>query len=107
MHSLLNALLDEAAVLPTSGSRGCTAAVVELSFNQELADRPANAEKVSVYRGRVEFIKPQDWEAELRVLVDECSTQEKHVYVRRPEPESAPDAHAAWERPSVRKRDHG
>jgi hypothetical protein len=95
----LNALLDEAAVLPTSGSRGCTAAVVELSFNQDLADPPASSpEIISVYRGRVEFIKPQDWEAELRVLVDECSTHEKHVYVRRPEPESAPDAHAAWEK---------
>ena len=34
--SLLNSLLDEAAVLPTSGSRGCTATVVELLFHSEL-----------------------------------------------------------------------
>jgi hypothetical protein len=96
--SLLNALLDEAAVLPTSGSRGCTAAVVELSFNQDLAKPPAGAETIPVYRGKVEFMKPKDWEAELRVLVDECSTHEKIVYQRRPDPQTSPDASAAWEK---------
>ena len=32
--SLLNALLDKAAELPTFGSSGCTATVDELNFNQ-------------------------------------------------------------------------
>jgi hypothetical protein len=94
----LNALLDEAAVLPTSGSRGCTAAVVELSFNQDLVKPPAEAETIAVYRGKVEFIKPKDWEAELRVLVEECCTQEKIVYQNRPDPQASPDASAAWEK---------
>jgi hypothetical protein len=66
--SLLNALLDEAAVLPTSGSRGCTAAVVELVYNHDLlgdakAAKPqgtARTKEVPVYRGEVEFMKKED-----------------------------------------------
>jgi hypothetical protein len=96
----LNALLDEAEVLPTSGSRGCTATVVELRFNQDLANPPEGGgadKKIFAYKGKVEFIRPQDWEAELRVLIDECSTQEsKTIYAHPPNPQSAPDASAAW-----------
>ena len=60
--SLLNALLDEASVLPTSGSRGCTAAVIELAFNSALLgeNQDGGAEgtqEVAVYRGEVEFMK--------------------------------------------------
>jgi ATPase subunit of ABC transporter with duplicated ATPase domains len=70
--SLLNALLDEAAVLPTSGSRGCTAAVVELTYNRDLVQDAAQtasaasvivsnvAKKIPVYKGKVEFIKMED-----------------------------------------------
>jgi Dynamin family len=66
--SLLNALLDEAAVLPTSGSRGCTAAVVELVYNHELLGDAEETEpqgnpipkEVPVYRGEVEFMKKED-----------------------------------------------
>ena len=55
--SLLNALLDEASVLPTSGSRGCTAAVVELAFNSDLMEEANQGNSVSVYKGVVEFIR--------------------------------------------------
>jgi hypothetical protein len=66
--SLLNALLDEAAVLPTSGSRGCTAAVVELVYNHDLlgdaeGTKPQGTPRpneVPVYRGEVEFMKRED-----------------------------------------------
>lgn len=51
-----------------------------------------------MYRGKIEFMKPKDWEAELRVLLDECSTQEKIMYQRRPAPQSSPDAIAAWDK---------
>ena len=106
--SLLNALLDEAAVLPTSGSRGCTAAVVELTYNRDLVQDAAQtasaatasvssaAKKIPVYKGKVEFIKLEDWRAELKLLVDECSTQEKSIYSRCPEEDNQPDAAAAW-----------
>lgn len=69
--SLLNGLLDEAAVLPTSGSRGCTAAVVELVFNAELMKAANNEDEggtnqtlIPVYRGEVEFITLEDWTKE-------------------------------------------
>eukprot|EP00536_Pseudo-nitzschia_multiseries_P011811 jgi/Psemu1/289916/fgenesh1_pg.422_\ len=107
--SLLNALLDEAAVLPTSGSRGCTAAVVELTYNRDLLQDPVghagpppstnpvpDNKKVPVYKGKVEFMKLEDWTTELKFLVDECSTQDKLVYARCPEEQRQPDAAAAW-----------
>ena len=69
--SLLNGLLDEAAVLPTSGSRGCTAAVVELVFNAELMKEANNDDEgvtartpIPVYRGEVELITLGDWTKE-------------------------------------------
>ena len=71
--SLLNSLLEEAAVLPTSGSRGCTAAVVELVYNdlsnEEDTATPENTadagrSTVPVYRGEVEFITLEDWQKE-------------------------------------------
>ena len=100
--SLLNALLDEAAVLPTSGSRGCTAAVVELVHNSELTKEVDKtvAEKppaVPAYRGTVEFITLEDWKRELRVLVEECSTQEKYVYSIPPIDDTS-EAYAAWQK---------
>ena len=55
--SLLNGLLDEAAVLPTFGSRGCTAAVVELVFHSELTVKTHGGQSVPVYKGEIEFIK--------------------------------------------------
>ena len=68
----MNGLLDEAAVLPTSGSRGCTAAVVELLYNADLMkevegngeDPAADPATVPVYRGEVEFITLEDWRKE-------------------------------------------
>jgi hypothetical protein len=106
--SLLNALLDEAAVLPTSGSRGCTAAVVELTYNRDLIEDTTLAKsktssiannagkKIPVYKGKVEFIKLEEWRAELKLLVDECSTKERTIYIRCPEEKNQPDAAAAW-----------
>ena len=77
--SLLNALLDEASVLPTSGSRGCTAAVVELRFNADMEKADPTGKQVTCYRGDVEFMTLQEWQTELKILVDECSTHEKTV----------------------------
>ena len=94
--SLLNALLDEASVLPTSGSRGCTAAVVELRFNSDMENANADQQQVACYRGDVEFMTLQEWQTELKILVDECSTHEKTVYALEPDPQSAAEAAAAW-----------
>ena len=94
--SLLNALLDEASVLPTSGSRGCTAAVVELRFNADMEKVDPTGKQVACYRGDVEFMTLQEWQTELKILVDECSTHEKTVYAREPDPQTAAEAAAAW-----------
>ena len=40
--SLLNALLDESSLLPTSGMRACTAVVVEVSHNRRSANYEAD-----------------------------------------------------------------
>ena len=97
--SLLNAVLDEASVLPTSGSRGCTAAVVELVFHSEIIKKSDDPDKkVPVYKGEVEFITLEDWKKELKVLVEECSTQDKTVYALPPKPDVSPDAAAAWQK---------
>ena len=99
--SLLNALLGESQILPTSGSRGCTAAVVELQYNAALAaastrDKP----RARVYVGCVEFMKMADWHMELRALVDECCTNdsESTVYMRKPEKGVNEMACDAWEK---------
>eukprot|EP00523_Entomoneis_sp_CCMP467_P001275 CAMPEP_0168755338 /NCGR_PEP_ID=MMETSP0724-20121128/20012_1 /TAXON_ID=265536 /ORGANISM="Amphiprora sp., Strain CCMP467" /LENGTH=1052 /DNA_ID=CAMNT_0008803939 /DNA_START=109 /DNA_END=3267 /DNA_ORIENTATION=- len=93
--SLLNALLDEASVLPTSGSRGCTAAVVELCFNQDLVD--ASSDETSVYKAQVEFMSLQEWLEELQILLNECCNPENNI-VRRPDSRRDLDAASSWDK---------
>ena len=94
-------------MLPTSGSQGCTAAVVELVFNSSLLvshtstedeDGAEDQEKlqVPVYRGEVEFMKKEEWENELRILVQECCTDKGRLYVKKPSEKEMPAAAAAW-----------
>lgn len=59
--SIINAVLDEECLVPTSSMRACTAAITEISWNSD--EDPAKQ-----YRAEVEFIKAEDWEQELRVL---------------------------------------
>ena len=92
--SLLNALCDEAAILPTSGSRGCTATVVELRFNKDLLNP---SDKTTVYKGQVEFMSLQEWYDELKVLVDLCcvpATQK--ILTAPPDDRQNPEIAAAW-----------
>jgi hypothetical protein len=75
--SLLNALLDEASVLPTSGSQGCTAAPIELRFNSALQQTTEGLSGLHVYTARVEFISQDDWDRELpRLVADICSNED-------------------------------
>ncbi|KAK2605099.1 hypothetical protein N8I77_007970 [Diaporthe amygdali] len=59
--SLVNALLDEEKLLPTSGYRACTAVITEISYND--SNDPQKA-----YRAEVEFISQDDWDSELKLL---------------------------------------
>ncbi|KAL1632351.1 hypothetical protein SLS56_003766 [Neofusicoccum ribis] len=62
--SVINALLDEERLVPTNCMRACTAVVTELSYNE-------SDDEQSRYKADVEFIKPEDWYKELKVLFDE------------------------------------
>ncbi|KAK6003880.1 hypothetical protein QM012_008730 [Aureobasidium pullulans] len=62
--SVINAILDEERLVPTNCMRACTAVVTEMSWN------PSEDEN-SKYRAEIEFIKPAEWEKELRVLFEE------------------------------------
>jgi hypothetical protein len=85
-----------------------SSAVVELRFNQQLlvqAEQVAVAAstakpgevQIPVYTGVVQFISLQEWAAELKLLLAECSThEEKTIYARVPEASRQPDAAAAW-----------
>ncbi|KAM7193284.1 hypothetical protein V8F20_008479 [Naviculisporaceae sp. PSN 640] len=65
--SVINALLNEKALVPTSGMRACTAVITEISFNH-------SSNQNELYRAEVQFISAQDWKDELRILLDEMKT---------------------------------
>lgn len=62
--SLINALLDEESLIPTSSLRACTAVPTEVSFNHD--DNPEHS-----YRGEVEFISVGEWQKEVGLLLTE------------------------------------
>ncbi|CAK4034253.1 Hypothetical predicted protein [Lecanosticta acicola] len=62
--SVINAVLEEERLVPTNCMRACTAVVTEMSYNN--SENP-NAK----YRAEIEFIKPEDWKRELRILFSE------------------------------------
>ncbi|KAG8163857.1 hypothetical protein KVR01_005775 [Diaporthe batatas] len=62
--SVINALLDEERLVPTSGLRACTASATEISFNH--SDDPSE-----LYRAEVEFISADDWSQELKTLLND------------------------------------
>ncbi|KAI7569412.1 hypothetical protein KC317_g3361 [Hortaea werneckii] len=62
--SVINAMLDEERLVPTNCMRACTAVVTELSYNH------SNSE-ASRYRAEIQFIEPEEWRTELKILFDE------------------------------------
>ncbi|RDW67742.1 hypothetical protein BP6252_09138 [Coleophoma cylindrospora] len=62
--SIINAMLDEERLIPTSCVRACTAVVTEISWN-------SNTDPKAKYRGEIEFIQPADWEKDLRLSLNE------------------------------------
>ncbi|TDZ99668.1 Nuclear GTPase SLIP-GC [Colletotrichum sidae] len=59
--SVINAILEEETLLPTSCYRACTACATEISYNY--SDDPSE-----LYRADVEFITARDWIKELETL---------------------------------------
>ncbi len=62
--SCINSLLDYERLVPTNCMRACTAVVTEMSYND-------SNDEASRFRAEIEFIKPEEWEKELKILFDE------------------------------------
>jgi GTPase SAR1 family protein len=62
--SLINALLDEEDIIPTSSICACTAVPTEISYNHD-------ADPERAYRGEVEFITEEEWQKEISILLQE------------------------------------
>ncbi|XP_061468278.1 nuclear GTPase SLIP-GC [Rhineura floridana] len=83
---LLNALLDEEAVLPTSAMRACTAVVVGIS-------RAAGG---SPYEAEVEFLSHEEWYKELKALLEDMKDKSGNLKKRCPDRKT--EAGAAYSR---------
>ncbi|RPA73485.1 hypothetical protein BJ508DRAFT_334018 [Ascobolus immersus RN42] len=86
--SVINALLGEEAVLPTSGMRACTAVVTEVSYNTFADD--------SAYRAEIEFITKEEWEKELSGLFGQI-VDEEHPEAKESS-KTAADIKIAWDK---------
>ncbi|KAF3022453.1 hypothetical protein E8E14_009036 [Neopestalotiopsis sp. 37M] len=70
--SVINAILEEERIVPTSCFRACTAVITELSYNHSsLPDE--------LYRGEIEFIKEEDWLLELTHVKDDLIDSKGHI----------------------------
>ncbi|XP_075440392.1 nuclear GTPase SLIP-GC, partial [Ascaphus truei] len=78
--SLLNALLEEEDVLPTSAMRACTAAVVEICKSSEEED--------GGYRAEVTFLSEEEWDSELQLLITDMKDK-SGKFKKRPDSKSA------------------
>jgi tRNA A37 threonylcarbamoyladenosine biosynthesis protein TsaE len=83
--SLLNALLDHAGMLPTSGVRACTAVVVMVSENTSS----------DLFEADIEFLQEREWTNELQLLLKEL-TSRKTGLVRTKQPDPDSEALVAW-----------
>ncbi|KAK3333386.1 hypothetical protein B0T19DRAFT_440146 [Cercophora scortea] len=70
--SVINAVLEQECLVPTSGMRACTAVITEIQYNESSAEN----EK---YRAEIHFIGAKDWKKELRVLLDDVASGDGHV----------------------------
>ncbi|XP_068789696.1 uncharacterized protein [Struthio camelus] len=84
--SLLNALLGEEAVLPTSAMRACTAVVVEISKTAE----------TSPYEADIEFLSKEEWFSELKALLEDMKDKSGNLKKRCPDRKT--EAGAAYSR---------
>lgn len=63
--ALLNAILDEECLVPTSCMQACTAAVIEVAYN-----RSSHHD----YRAIIEFVSRESWHAEMSILVKDTTS---------------------------------
>ncbi|KAJ8112549.1 hypothetical protein OPT61_g5104 [Boeremia exigua] len=85
--SVINALLEEERLVPTSCMRACTAVVTEISWND-------STDPFSKYRAEVEFMSKADWEKEVATLMKEFLTESGSLI--REASDQNTDAGVAW-----------
>jgi len=80
--SLLNSLLYEHDVLPTSGVRACTAAPIEIHYKSGLS---------TTFEVHITFLSKEDWEKEADTLLDDLRDEHGRLKARmkRPRGETA------------------
>ena len=79
--SLLNAMIDEYNVLPTSGTQACTAVVVKIQNNY----------KNDLYEADIEFLSTEEWNYELQLLKKDLTDKNGKMKMKKkmnPSPES-------------------
>ncbi|XP_048745844.2 uncharacterized protein LOC125658551 isoform X2 [Ostrea edulis] len=76
--SLMNALLDQLDILPTSGLRACTAVVVEVVSNMDNHK----------YEADITFLSKEDWHEELRLLLRDLTDVNGKLKKGAPDPKS-------------------
>ncbi|KAJ8302939.1 hypothetical protein KUTeg_019335 [Tegillarca granosa] len=76
--SLMNALIDQLDVLPTSGVRACTAVVVEIRDNK-LND---------MFQADVQFLSKKEWHDELKLLLTDLTGADGKIKKNVPDPQS-------------------
>ncbi|XP_039598353.1 nuclear GTPase SLIP-GC-like [Polypterus senegalus] len=60
--SLINALLNEIDLLPTSSTSACTSCIVQVQSHQNYTK----------FKAQIELISKEEWEEELKVLIKHC-----------------------------------
>ncbi|XP_067650996.1 uncharacterized protein [Haliotis asinina] len=76
--SLLNALLNQPCVLPTSGVQACTAVVVEIMENTHNQN----------YEADIHFLSREEWLEELEVLLNDLTKRDGSLQTSQPDPTS-------------------
>ena len=71
--TLLNAALGEAAVLPTSGYRACTSAIIEM---RHCGEDDEGGTRANQYRAEIDFMDSDEWADELDNCLDILTTQD-------------------------------
>ncbi|XP_039595301.1 uncharacterized protein LOC120517196 [Polypterus senegalus] len=61
--SLINALLNEKTLLPTSSRKACTSCIIQVQVHEN---------NRLVYKAEIEFISKEEWEEELKELIENC-----------------------------------
>ncbi|XP_071154236.1 nuclear GTPase SLIP-GC-like isoform X2 [Mytilus edulis] len=76
--SLINAVVDQFSVLPTSGTQACTSVVVKIENNEDGEQ----------YEADIEFLSREEWQKEYDVLIKDMTKNDGTMKNNRPDEQS-------------------